>query len=407
MNKTLGKNLKRRYFWDKVFKFLGLASVLTSFSFLAIFVVAIFLNAYSAIFQTQIKLDLFIPKAIDINEQVQANNISILNYELVKSICTATGNFSECSNKIISINAAYDILNKIKLDTKLIGTTTTIFVKASSIVDQYYKTLDNSIIEESLKKQVDFLIEQGKTKKLVNFDFLISNESREPESAGIFNGLIGSLFTVILCFAICLPLGVLTGLYLEEFAPKNFITSVIELNINNLAAVPSIVFGLLGLSIFIIFLDLPRSSVLVGALTLSLIALPILIVVTRQSIRAVPPSIKQGALALGATSLQVAFHHTLPLAIPGIATGTILSICRIFGETAPLIMIGMVAFIATTPTSITDVAMTLPVQIYLWADSPETGFVEKTAAAIAVLIAIIIALNMIAFYIRKKYEIKW
>ena len=240
-----------------------------------------------------------------------------------------------------------------------------------------------------------------------NWRFFESGDSREPELAGIRGALVGSLLTVAVALALALPLGIAAAVYLEQFAPKNRLTDIIEVNINNLAAVPSIIFGLLGLAMFLNVFGLPRSAPLVGGLVLALLVLPTIIIASRAALKAVPPSITEAALGVGASHQQAVFHHVLPLALPGIMTGTILGLARAFGETAPLLMIGMVAFIADVPHGFTDAATVLPVQVFLWSDLPEIAFQSRTAAAIIVLLAVLFALNAIAIYLRKRFERRW
>jgi phosphate transport system permease protein len=219
--------------------------------------------------------------------------------------------------------------------------------------------------------------------------------------------MIGSFLTMLVTLLVAFPLGVCTALYLQEFAPRNRWTDLIEVNINNLAAVPSIVFGLLGLAVFLNVMEMPRSAPIVGGLTLALMTLPTIIIAARLAIGAVPPSLREAALALGASPLQTAIHHVLPVAMPGVLTGAIIGMARALGETAPLLMIGMVAFIVDIPTSISDPSTVLPVQIYIWADSPERGFAEKTSAAIIVLLLFLIAMNGLAIYLRGRFERRW
>jgi len=275
---------------------------------------------------------------------------------------------------------------------------------ASDDVDMYNKRgyvgrllPDQILAIEALKKT-------GKIRLVFNGAFFTHSDSREPELAGIWGGLVGSLLTLFVTFLTAFPLGVGTAIYLEEFAPKNRFTHWIEANINNLAAVPSILFGLLGLVFFIHFMGLPRPSALVGGLTLGLMSLPVMVVATRASLSSVPSTLKEAALGLGATPLQVLFHHVVPTALPGIMTGVILSLARALGETAPLLMIGMVAFIATPPSSFLDPATVLPVQIFNWSRSPEMGFVENTSGAILVLLFVLVLLNGGAVFIRKRFE---
>ena len=288
------------------------------------------------------------------------------------------------------------------------------WLTASSNVDMYLKgkiargTEEHpSILSDEKIDWIDYLNSQGKIKKTFNWAFFKNADSRKPERAGMAASIVGSFLTMFVFLLCAFPVGVMSALYLEEFAPKNALTDIIEISINNLAAIPSIIFGLLGLVIYLNFFSLPRSCAVVGGLTLALMVLPIIIIATRNAINAIPPSIKDGAVALGASRIQVMFHHTLPLALPGIMTGTILAISRAIGETAPLLMIGMVAFVADVPSSFLEPATAMPVQIYLWSDSPELGFAEKTSAAIMVLLAFLIAFNGIAVLIRKKFERKW
>ncbi len=249
--------------------------------------------------------------------------------------------------------------------------------------------------------------DKGVIEKHFAWRFFTSGDSREPELAGLRGAIIGSLLTVIMTLALSVPLGIAAAVYLEEFAAKNKWTELIEVNINNLAAVPSIIFGLLGLAVFINFFGLPRSAPLVGGLVLGLLVLPTIIIATRAALKAVPPSIKEAALGVGASHQQAVFHHVLPLAVPGILTGTILGVARALGETAPLLMIGMVAFIVDVPKGFTEAATVLPVQIYLWSDLPEVAFQSRTAAAIIVLLVILFCLNAVAIYIRKRFEKRW
>jgi phosphate transport system permease protein len=249
--------------------------------------------------------------------------------------------------------------------------------------------------------------EKGFIERAFNWRFFTAGDSREPELAGIRGALIGSALTLLVTLAICLPIGVAAAVYLEEFAPKNRVTELIEVNINNLAAVPSIVFGLLGLAVFLNFIGLPRSAPLVGGLVLALLVLPTIIIAARAALKAVPPSIKEAALGVGASDQQAIFHHVLPLAMPGIMTGTIIGMAHALGETAPLLMIGMVAFIVDIPGGITEPATLLPVQIFMWADFPEAAFQQKTSAAILVLLAFLIVMNAVAVILRKRFERRW
>ncbi len=266
---------------------------------------------------------------------------------------------------------------------------------------------ENRRVSDREVSWLEYFREKGLVKSEFNWAFFTSGDSREPELAGIKGALVGSAITMLVTLIMCLPIGVAAAIYLEEFAPKNRATEMIEVNINNLAAVPSIVFGLLGLAVFLNFFGLPRSAPLVGGLVLGLLVLPTIIIASRAALRAVPPSIKEAALGVGASHQQEIFHHVLPLAMPGIMTGTIIGMAHALGETAPLLMIGMVAFIVEVPTSITDASTVLPVQIYLWSDLPEIAFQAKTAAAIIVLLMFLFAMNGIAIFLRRRFERRW
>ena len=266
---------------------------------------------------------------------------------------------------------------------------------------------DSRKIQDRQIAFLEVLKDKGAVQKVFNWPFFANGDSREPELAGILGALVGSAFTMLVTLILCLPLGVGAAIYLEEFAPKNRLTNLIEVNINNLAAVPSIVFGLLGLAMFLNFFGMPRSSPLVGGLVLALLVLPTIIIASRAALKSVPPSIREAALGVGASKQQAIFHHVLPLAMPGIMTGTIIGMAHALGETAPLLMIGMIAFIVDVPGRLTDAATVLPVQIFLWSDLPELGFQAKTAAAIVVLLAFLILMNGMAIWLRKKFERRW
>ncbi len=278
------------------------------------------------------------------------------------------------------------------------------WITASDDVDMYYKRKYIGKLMPNQIQAIDSLKSKGQIRLVFNRSFFTHSDSREPELAGIWGGLVGSLLTLFVTFFTAFPIGIGAALYLEEFAPKNRVTDWIEANINNLAAVPSILFGLLGLVFFIHIMGLPRPSALVGGLTLGLMSLPVIVVATRAALSSVPPTLKEAALGLGATPLQVLFHHVVPMAMPGIMTGVILGLARALGETAPLLMIGMVAFIGTPPTTLLDPTTVLSVQIFNWSRSSEIGFIENTSGAILVLLFVLALLNGIALFIRKKFE---
>jgi phosphate transport system permease protein len=310
-------------------------------------------------------------------------------------------------NALLSSHAADDLQAMVMNDPSLIGKDVTLDVALDSAADLFLKGYASPKIGEEQAAWLKKLQNDGKISSGISWGFFTNGDSREPESAGIRGALIGSILTIIVTLSFALPLGVAAALYLEEFAPKNRFTDLIEVNINNLAAVPSIIFGLLGLAIFLNVFGLPRSTALVGGLVLALLVLPTIIISARAAIRSVPPSIKEAALGVGASHMQAVFHHVLPLAVPGILTGTILAVARALGETAPLLMIGMIAFIADVPGGFQDAATVLPVQVFLWSDLPEAGFQSRTAAAILVLLVLLFLINALAIYLRNKFERRW
>lgn len=316
-------------------------------------------------------------------------------------------------HRIVSIGAAFRLRDLLEANPALLGTVRTLWVPASSNVDMLVKGNIDPDIDEALRPLTDRQIgwvralqESGELRRSFNTALFTNGDSREPELAGIKGAVMGSVYMLVVTLLLSFPIGVAAAIYLEEFAPRNRWSDFVEVNINNLAAVPSIIFGLLGLAVFINWLGLPRSAPLVGGLVLTLMTLPVIIIASRASIRAVPPSVRDAALGVGASRMQVVFHHVLPLALPGILTGTIIGMSRALGETAPLLMIGMVAFIVDIPGGFTDPATVLPVQIYLWADSPERAFAERTSAAIIVLLGFLLLMNLAAVLVRKRMERK-
>jgi phosphate transport system permease protein len=315
---------------------------------------------------------------------------------------------------LVSSGAAFQLRDMVMSDPQLIGTTQRIWVPANDDVDMLMKgRIDREVPEFKRRLRdtqigwIDRLAEQDKIGKRFNATFFSAGDSREPELSGIRGAVLGSFFTLIVTLLLAFPIGVATALYLEEFASRNRWTDLIEVNINNLAAVPSIVFGLLGLAIFINFFGIPRSTPLVGGLVLALMTLPTIIIASRAALKSVPPSIREAALGVGASKTQMVFQHVLPLAMPGMLTGTIIGMAQALGETAPLLMIGMVAFIVDVPGGVTDPSTVLPVQIFLWADSPERAFVERTSAAIMILLGFLFLMNALAVILRKRFERRW
>ncbi len=419
--KIIKSGLKRRYAKEKIFKTLGIAAILTALSMLAILFVTITGNGYTAFQQTFIRLDVtFDASVIDPDHTGDPDVLSQADYSgLIKK--TLREMFPEVKRRrekrdlysLISSGAAFQLRKMAMDDPGLIGTTQTVWVPGDDDIDMLLKgrikagNEETSRIKENKFTWVNRLIEKKALEKRFNLAFFTRGDSREPELAGIWGAVVGSFYTMVVTLILSFPLGVATAVYLEEFAPKNIWTDIIEVNINNLAAVPSIVFGLLGLAVFLNFFNLPRSAPIVGGVVLMLMTLPTVIIASRASLQSVPPSIREGALSVGASKMQSVMHHVFPLALPGMLTGAIIGMARALGETAPLLMIGMVAFIVDIPAGIFDKATVLPVQIYLWADSPERAFLERTSAAIIVLLAFLLVMNALAVVLRKKFERRW
>ena len=416
------RSLKRRYAKEKRFRLFGVIAIVSSLSFLAVLLVTITLRGLPAFKQTFIKLDVTLDaETLGVGEKTDIESLRKANYNgTIKNSLTEL--FPDVKKrkdkkalyKLVSSGGQYDLQNKVMDDPSLIGETLEVWLPVGDDTSGYLKgDIDPSLPEKKRRfkdnqiQWVSALQEDQRIQTRFNHTFFNRGDSREPEMAGIKGSLFGSMLTLMVTLVLSFPVAVATAIYLEEFAPRNRWTDIIEVNINNLAAVPSIVFGLLGLAIFINFFHLPRSAPIVGGLVLSLMTLPTIIISGRAALKSVPPSIRDAALGMGASKLQVVFHHVLPLAMPGILTGTIIGMAQALGETAPLLMIGMVAFIVDVPTALTDPATVLPVQIYQWADLPEKGFVEKTSAAIMVLLAFLIAMNAVAVFLRRKFERKW
>ena len=419
---TTSPQMKRRHAKQTRFMWYGRLAIMLSIAFLILMFTAIIFRGAGAFQQTQIALDVELTETvIDPAGTRDAANIKLANYKpiLLDGLTAIVPDVTErrAKNrlyKLISSGAAFELGDTVAANPEMIGSRKTIWVAASSEVDLFMKGKIKADVPEDLRRLKDQEItwigqleDAGKIKKKFNKAFFTNGDSREPEIAGILGASIGTFFSLLVCFLISFPLGILTAVYLEEYAKKNRLTDLIEVNINNLAAVPSIVFGLLGLSIFLNFFNMPRSTPLVGGIVLALMTLPTIIIASRSILRSIPQSIRDAALGLGASKTQTTFHHVVPLAMPGMLTGTILGMARALGETAPLLMIGMVAFIVDIPKGVTDVATSLPVQIFLWADSPEKGFVERTSAAIIVLLVFLVLMNLVAVYMRKKLERRW
>ena len=410
------RGLKRRYRAERRFKIYGVVAISLSLAFLALLFVTIAGKGYSTFLQTEIKLDIFFDPAEFQDELIaDANFPSMVKASLRQLFPEVSGRREKRSlYGLMSPGASFQVRRTLLDDRKLVGQTESIWVLADDDVDMLVKGhIDRQLPEDQRRlkdKQlawIDQLNADGRLRKAFNVNFFTKGDSREPEMAGIWGAMMGSFYTLVVTLLLSFPIGVAAAVYMEEFAPKNRWTDIIEVNINNLAAVPSIVFGLLGLALFLNFIGLPRSAPLVGGLVLTLMTLPTIIIASRASLKSVPPSIREAALGVGASRNQMVFHHVLPLALPGMMTGTIIGMARALGESAPLLMIGMVAFIVDIPGGFTDPSTVLPVQIYLWADSPERAFVERTSAATMVLLAFLITMNALAVVVRKRFEKRW
>ncbi len=413
---VVNKGLARRYRFEKGFKGLGLTAILLSLAFLGILFISIIANGYTAFKQTFIQLEIFLdPLEIDKENLEAANYMGIVK----KSLTTAFPQVTSRADKrklygLVSTGGAFELQQFVQKNRHEIGNTIQIWLPADDDVDMLMKKHIPRDVPETERRMndtqigwVDHFIGQARIKQTFNTRFFTGGDSREPELAGVWGAICGSLYTLLVTLCLSFPIGVATAVYLEEFAPTNRWTDVVEVNINNLAAVPSIVFGLLGLAVFLNFFGLPRSAPLVGGLVLTLMTLPTIIIASRASLKSVPPSIREAALGIGASKTQMVVHHVFPLAMPGMLTGTIIGMGQALGETAPLLMIGMVAFIVDIPAGFTDPSTVLPVQIFLWADSPERAFLEKTSAAIMVLLVFLVAMNGLAVILRKKFERRW
>jgi phosphate transport system permease protein len=408
--------LARRYRRERRFRLYGIGAILASLLFLSILFGSIISKGYTAFLQTFIRLDVFFDPAILSQEALTtADYPGIVKQSLRRMFPDVTSRGDKrMLYGLVSSGAAFKIRAMVLNSPEMVGQTLPVWVMADDDIDMLIKghfDLDAPENQRRIKDiqlaWIDRLKSENRVEKRFNRTFFTAGDSREPEQAGILGAAAGSFYTLLVTLLLSFPIGIASAIYLEEFSPKNRWTDLIEVNINNLAAVPSIVFGLLGLAVFLNFFGLPRSAPLVGGLVLTLMTLPTIIIAGRASLQAVPPSIREAALGVGASKMQMVMHHVLPLAMPGVLTGTIIGMARALGESAPLLMIGMVAFIVDIPHSFTDPATVLPVQIYLWADSPERAFVERTSAATIVLLAFLILMNASAVILRKKFERRW
>jgi len=377
---------KKRERADARFRLYGMGALGLAMAFLVFFFIDIIAQAIPAFHVTQVKV------VVHYNEAVKTNYNKAIDHKL---------------RRIVSRGWLRTLPAKLKAHPEMVGTSAELWIPADSRVDQYIKGHDGNGLKAKYQKIVDAMQKEGHVRKVFNSGFFSSGDSKLPEQAGVLAAAVGSVFTLLLTMLVAVPIGVMTAIYLEEFAEDNHLTRLIEVNINNLAAIPSILYGLLGLAIFINFMGVPRSSALAGGLTLALMTLPIIIIATRASLRAVPESIREAAYGLGASSLQVVWHHVLPLAMPGILTGSIIGLAQAMGETAPLIIVGMMAYIPEPPTSILDATTVLPAQVYTWSTESLRGYSERTAAGILVLLTVLLSLNAIAVTLRNRMQQTW
>ena len=413
-------SLTRRNRAEARFRWYGRIAIFIGLSAVAVLFVDIISKGHGAFQATYINLDVsYNQDIIGIDNLMDSTQLVAGDWQALSKTALRT-KFPQVSgrsdkrelNNLLSSGAGFDLKDRLMAKPLLLNETESIWILADDDIDTYYKSwLDGDAYAARLSEKqigwIDELHQQDLIRLQLNTNLFTRGDSREPEQAGILGAVMGSILTLVLTLLLSFPIGVSAAIYLEEFAPKNKWTDFIEVNINNLAAVPSIIFGLLGLAIFINFFHVPRSVPIVGGLVLTLMTLPTIIITSRAAIKSVPPSIREAALGMGASKYQMVLHHVLPLALPGMLTGAIIGMAQALGETAPLLMIGMVAFIVDIPGSFTDPATVLPVQIFLLADSPERAFIEKTSAAIMVLLTFLIIMNTSAVWLRKRLERHW
>lgn len=407
--RAMQRRIRQRYAAERRFRLLGLGAVVGSAAFLAFLLVTMFAQGLPGFTETRIALPIDLPAAGVSLDPARLRgtgaDLALTGAGLEGAVDAAASAAypNEGGAALLSDGAWTVVRDAVKRDPSLLTRRAVIDVPAASEIDIANKG-DGAPEAET---QVRQLQARGVLSRALNTGFFGASDSTDPTRVGIWGAFKGSLLTMLVTLAIAFPVGVLSALYLEEYAPRNRWTDLIEVSINNLAAVPSIIFGLLGLAVFLGTFGLPRSAPIVGGLTLALMTMPVIVIAGRNAIKGVPPSIRDAALGVGASPVQVVFHHVLPLALPGILTGTIIGMARALGETAPLLMIGMRAFIASPPEGLRDPATALPVQIFLWSDEVNRGFVEKTSAAIIVLLVFLLAMNGIAIYLRNKFETRW
>jgi phosphate transport system permease protein len=412
------KSLKKRYRKEKRFRAYGILAIAIALSALLILFTDIIGKGYSGFMKTSLNLEvvldgevMYLDDPTDPRQVKMADFVEPLVQALMREIPNATDANREAVRKLINPYASADLRDALKENPEWLNTTRKMSFLAHSDVDVYSKHAGDKAYSIKLSPQqqewVNMLKDKGVIETSFNDVFFKGGDSRDPSKAGIMGAVVGSLLTMFVTLVLSFPIGVAAAIYLEEFAPKNRLTDFIEVNINNLAAVPSIIFGLLGLAVFINLFGMPRSVPVVGGMVLTLMTLPTIIISSRAAIKSVPPSIREAAEGIGASKMQVVLHHVLPLAMPGMLTGSIIGMAQALGETAPLLLIGMVAFIVDVPGGFFDSATVLPVQVFLWAGSPELAFIERASAAIMVLLSFLIGMNALAIWLRKRLERRW
>lgn len=412
------KSLKKRYRKEKRFRAYGILAIAIALSALLILFTDIIGKGYSGFMKTSLNLEvvldgevMYLDDPTDPRQVKMADFVEPLAQALMREIPNATDANREAVRKLINPYASADLRDALKENPEWLNTTRKMSFLAHSDVDVYSKHAGDKAYSIKLSPQqqewVNMLKDKGVIETSFNDVFFKGGDSRDPAKAGIMGAVVGSLLTMFVTLVLSFPIGVAAAIYLEEFAPKNRLTDFIEVNINNLAAVPSIIFGLLGLAVFINLFGMPRSVPVVGGMVLTLMTLPTIIISSRAAIKSVPPSIREAAEGIGASKMQVVLHHVLPLAMPGMLTGSIIGMAQALGETAPLLLIGMVAFIVDVPGGFFDSATVLPVQVFLWAGSPELAFIERASAAIMVLLSFLIGMNALAIWLRKRLERRW
>ncbi len=415
-SQTAAARRRKRHAADRRLQLCGIAAITVALGLLAVLLISLISNGYRAFVQTMVTIPVYVnPDHVNADDPARGNYRAIVAQSLQALFPDVTDPAAQrLLGQILTNNSQFFVRDRVVADPSLIGRTFELTTPAADPFDQLEKGVIRRDLPESQRRVSDLQIgwfdklkAEGRISTPFNWGLFLNADSRFPELAGLSGAIVGSFYALLVCFLISFPVGIAAAVYLEEFAPKNRWTDLVEVNINNLAAVPSIVFGLLGLAVFLGFFGLPRSAPLVGGMVLSLMTLPTMIIVTRASLKAVPPSIREAALGLGASRHQVITDHVLPLALPGILTGTIIGLAQALGETAPLLLIGMNAFITAPPGGLLDASTALPTQIFIWADSPERGFVDRTSAAILVLLGFLVLMNGIAIFLRQRLERTW